>query len=243
MPRNFVLPFFLGVSLFGLGIMVVSAFYPPPVLENFPLRKPLVGSIFGLICICGMLAVLFPGPCSRKIGFKKEEEQAPHVFYNNSNSEGKKLTLLGHHPDCGKFSAHVFRADDKTFCAGCTGLFLGGLAAFTGTIFYFFGNLHVGQNSILLLWIGAAGVVLGLFQFSPFSALWRPIRSFINAFFAFGAFLVLVGIDEIIQNIFIDLFLIVLIIFWIFNRVLLSQWDHERICRLCKVRACVFRKS
>lgn len=243
MPRNFVLTFFLGVSLFGLSIVVTLALYPPPVLENFHLRKPLMGSIFGLICILGMLAVIFPGSCSRMIGFKREKQQAPHVFYTAGNSKGKKLTLRGHHPRCKNFSPHVIQMGGKTFCAGCTGLLLGGLAASVGTLLYFFSNLHIGQNGLLLPWIGATGVVLGLLQFPLLNIPWSSIRLFINAFFAFGAFLVLVGIDEITQSIFIDLFLVVLIIFWLFTRVILSQWDHKRICQLCKVRTCEFRGS
>ncbi|TES84158.1 MAG: hypothetical protein E3J91_00065 [Hadesarchaea archaeon] len=241
MSRNFILAFFLGVSLFGLSVVVTLALYPPPVLENFPLRKPLVGSIFGLICVFGMLAVIFPGSCSRIIGFKGEKQQAPHVFYTAGNSKGKKLTLRGHHPMCKNFSAHVIQTGGKTFCAGCSGLFLGGLAASVGTLLYFFGNLHIGQNSLLLLWIGVTGVVLGLLQFPLFNIPWSSVRWFLNAFFAFGAFLVLVGTDGITQSIFVDLFLVVLIIFWIFTRVLLPQWGHERICRLCKVRKCEFR--
>ena len=240
MSRNF-LTFFLGVSLFGLSIVVTLALYPPPVLENFPLRKQLVGSIFGLVCIMGMLAVIFPSSCSRMIGFKREGQQAPHVFYTAGNSKEKKLTLRGHHPECKNFSAHVIQMGGKTFCAGCAGLLLGGLAASVGTILYFFGNLHVGQNSLLLLWIGAAGVVLGLLQFPLFNIPWSSVRWFLNAFFAFGAFLILVGIDAITQSIFVDLFLVVLIVFWLFTRIVFSRWDHERICNLCKVKECEFR--
>jgi len=52
--------------------------------------------------------------------------------------------------------------------------------------------------------------------------------------FVFGAFLVLVGIDALAENLFVDLFLTVLISFWILTRIQLSQWDHSRICRDCK---------
>lgn len=240
MSRKFIPAFFLGVSLFGLSIVATLALYPLPVSENFLLRKPLMGSIFGLICILGMLAVIFPGSCSRIIGFKGEGQQAPHVFYTAGNSEEKKLTLRGHHPNCENFSTHVIQIGDKTFCAGCTGLLLGGLAACVGALLYFFGNLHVAQN-LSLLWISATGVALGLLQFPLFNIPMGSIRLFINAFFAFGAFLILVGIDGIAQNIFVDLFLVVLIVFWLFTRIVLSRWDHERICKLCKVKGCEFR--
>jgi len=116
------------------------------------------------------------------------------------------------------------------------------LAALVGTPLYFFGNLYIWQNGLLLSCVGVAGVVVGLLQLSVFNIPWRPIRSFINAFFAFGAFLVLVGIDEITQSIYIDLFLIVLVTFWLFTRILLSQLDHDKICRRCNAKSCEFRR-
>jgi len=241
MPRNFTIVFFLAASLFGLSIIMASTLYPPSVPENFIWRKPLVGSIFGLICILGILAVLFPQACSKTIGLKGGGERAPHVLNRPINSGEKKLTLRGHHPECGHFSAHVFQMGDKSLCAGCTGFLLGGLTAFVGTVLYFFGNLHVGQNGLLLSWVGSAGVVLGLLQFSLFNIPWSSVRLFVNAFFAFGTFLVLIGIDEIAQNVFMDLFLVILSVFWLFTRILLSRWDHERICRICDVKACEFR--
>lgn len=240
MTRNFVPTFFLSVPLFGLGIIMAMTLYPPSILENFFWRKPLVGSTLGLICILGMLAVFSPRACSRMIGFNGEKQRVPRTF-GNSSSIRKKLTLRGHHPDCENFSAHVFQIGNNSFCAGCTGLFLGGLAAFVGTIVCFFGDLHVGQNSFLLSWIGAVGVVSGLLQFSLFNIPWSSVRLLLNAFFAFGAFLIIVGIDGITQSIFVDLFLVVLIVFWLFTRIVLSRWDHERICKLCKVKACEFR--
>jgi len=238
MRRNFVPTFFLGVSLFGLGIVMAMTLFSPSVFENFLWQKPLVGSILGLICIFGIFAVLFPRTCSRKISCDGEQH-APRV---NSVDSKRKPTMRGHHPDCERFSAHVFQMGGRSLCAGCTGLFLGGLMALVGTIVYFFCNLNFGQTSILISWIGAAGVVFGLLLLPLFNISRSSIRLFLNAFFAFGSFLILAGIDEIVQSIFVDLFLVVLIVFWLFTRIILSRWNHERICRSCKVKACEFSR-
>jgi hypothetical protein len=238
MHRNFVPAFFLGVSLFGLGTVMAMILYPPSATENFLWRKPLVGSILGLICVLGVFAVLFPRACSRKVSCGGEQH-APRANFINPK---RKPTLRGHHPDCEKFSTHVFQIDGRTLCAGCTGLFLGGLMALVGTLAYFFGNLYVGQTGFVISWIGAAGVFFGLLLLPLFNILLSSVRLFLNAFFAFGSFLILVGADEIAQSTFVDLFLVVLIVFWIFTRIVLSRWNHERICRSCEVKACEFRK-
>lgn len=238
MRRNFVPAFFLGVSLFELGTIMAMTLYPPSVTENFLLRKPLVGSILGLICILGVLAVLFPRACSRKVSCGGEQH-APRV---NSIDSKRKPTMRGHHPDCERFSAHVFRIGRRTLCAGCTGLFAGGLMALVGIIAYFFGNLYAGQTGFVISWVGAAGVFFGLVLLPLFNIPWSSVRLFLNAFFAFGSFLILAGVDEIAQNTFVDLFLVVLIVFWLFTRIILSRWNHERICRSCEVKACEFRK-
>jgi hypothetical protein len=52
--------------------------------------------------------------------------------------------------------------------------------------------------------------------------------------FVLGAFMVLVGIDAVVESLFADLLLLAFIVFWIFTRILLSQWDHWRICGNCK---------
>jgi hypothetical protein len=54
-----------------------------------------------------------------------------------------------------------------------------------------------------------------------------------NMLFVLGGFLILVGMDELTGSLFVDLFSIALIVFWLFTRILLSQWDHWKICRKC----------
>jgi uncharacterized membrane protein YfcA len=55
-----------------------------------------------------------------------------------------------------------------------------------------------------------------------------------NVFFVLGAFLLLVGTDEIVESLFVDLFLTALILLWISTRIQLSQWDHRKICSNCE---------
>ena len=233
LSRSFHITYLVLVSFLGMFLVGMLTVYPPNVHKSFLWRKPLIGSIFGLICIFGILAVFSPTRCSRIFDFGKKPSRP---FLGKFASHGTFSTLQGHHPDCGNFDAHVFQIGGKTFCAACTGLLLGGLSAFVGTFLYFFSNWRVEPNSFLMVWVGVLGVGFGLFQFKFRSF----VRLLLNVFFVLGAFLVLVGVDEVVHSVAVDLFLVALILFWLFTRILLSQWDHERICYACKVATCEF---
>jgi hypothetical protein len=218
--RYHPLIFAASVSIFGLFIVLTLAVNPPTIYENFFWRKPLIGSIFGLICILGILAALFPKQCSRTSHFQKMD----------MNTTSHRIHSASHHPDCEKFSAHVIRVSNRTLCAACTGLLLGAIIALVGTVFYFFDGWHVEGVSFPAVLTGAVGIVLGFLQlkFRGF------IRLTLNMFFVLGAFLILVGIDELTESLFVDFFLAALIVFWILTRIQLSQWDHWRICSNCE---------
>lgn len=223
------------ISLFGLFLAGILAFYPPVVEESFLWRKPIVGSIFGSICILGILATFFPKKCSGVFDFRKEKKGSRY-YLNLFASHGTSSTLQGHHPNCENFAAHVFRIGDETFCAACTGLLLGGLLALAGTLLYFFSDWRVEQSSSLMVWVGVLGVGFGLLQFKFRSF----FRLFLNIFFVLGTFFILIGIDKLVRSVAVDLFLIALTLFWLFTRISLSQWDHERVCYACEVATCEF---
>jgi hypothetical protein len=142
--------------------------------------------------------------------------------------------MKGHHLTCGNFTAHTFQIKSTIFCAACIGLLLGGLLTLTGTILYFFFNWNITEYGAHLVIVGVLGVGFGLFQ-HKFSGL---IRLSINTAFVLGTFLILIAIDEIVHSLMVDLFVVSLILFWLFTRVSLSQWDHEKICSDCRVVNC-----
>jgi hypothetical protein len=222
-----ILIFSLGISIFGLLIVLMLAFNPPTIHENFFWRKPLVGSIFSLICVLGIFAALFPRQCSQLFHFHRESGRfTSHQIYTTS-----------HHPDCKEFSAHVVHISNHTLCAACIGLLFGALVALIGAVFYFFGGWHTEEVGFPIVLIGTVGMVLGFLQFK----FRNFVRLTLNAFFVLGAFLILVGIDGLTESLFIDLFLVAFLVFWILARIQFSQWDHWRICNSCKF-PCEFRE-
>jgi len=227
---NSLVIFTVSVSIFGLAVALMLALFPPAPQQNLLLRKPFVGSIFALICIFGITAVFFPERCS----------EASHSYKTGKSMASKaktphlhevSITLKGHHPDCGRFSEHVVRINRRVFCAACMGLFLGAIMALFGTGFCFFGGYHVEGMSFAMVLIGIPGVILGFLQlmFRGF------VRLMLNAFFVLATFLILNGVDDLAQSLFVDLFLVVLIVFWLSTRMVLSQWDHWKICHRCKL--------
>jgi len=222
--------FAVGVSLFGLFTTLMLTLYPPTIQENLLCRKPLIGSIFTLICIAGIVAVFFPKKCSQTFDFPKTKKP-PISTTEDPELHKISITLKGHHPDCGGYSAHVIHVNNHAFCAACTGLLLGALVSIAGTALYFFGGWDVGQTGFPTVLFGQVGIVLGFIQFK-FKGYTRLV---LNAFFVIAAFLVLVGIDTLAENTFVDLYLVFLIVFWLWTRILISQWDHWRICHTCRI--------
>jgi peptidoglycan/LPS O-acetylase OafA/YrhL len=222
------------LSFAGLLLIVALTVYPPAATGDSPWRKPVIGSIFSTFCLLGVLAVFSPNKCGKILDRKKESGVSVSVVSN-----GTDTVLRGHHPTCGKYSAHVFRIGDRTFCAACIGLLVGGLLALAGTVVYFFWDWRVAEYNSLIVLLGVVGVSFGLFQFK----VKKLIRLSANIIFVLGTLLILIGIDESIHSLFFDLFVVCLIVFWLFTRISLSQWDHEIICSGCETENCNVREQ
>jgi len=224
---------FLIISTFGLSLLVIMVFYPPSAIDNFVFRKPLIGTFLVIECLLGMLATIYPRQCSRV--FKKRGKKLPSE--SSIKAYKKTRSIRGHHPDCENYSTHVFEMRGKCYCSGCTGLFLGATITIAGTFVCFFVNLPCGGN-LTVFSIGCIGIVFGLLQFYLFVSQHSFIRVLVNAFFVFGVFLAMISVDSMLQNTFVDLFLISLSFFWIYTRIVFSRWNHERICQSCNIDYC-----
>jgi len=234
LPRNIqsssVLLFFACVSVFGSFAAVLLALNPPQTQGNILWRKPLVGSLFASVCILGIIAIFLPGRCS-EISHSQEKEKEKDFELKPSDSQSTSIRFRGHHADCGGFSSHLIRFDERVLCAACTGLFLGSIASIIGAVAYFFGGWGFAIADSLAILAGQVGISVGFAQFK-FEGYARLL---VNALFVLSAFVTIVGADELAKSLLIDLYLIAIIVFWIWTRILISQWDHARICSACKL--------
>jgi hypothetical protein len=220
-----ILPFSIVVSAFGFLTVLLVALYAAPSVETVVWRKPLIGSIFAAICLLGTAGSLVPGKCLESFGHSR----GVYTAVSSPRASGLAVRTRGHHYDCDRFSSHTIKVNGHVLCAACTGLFLGGVGALPGTLLYFFSGLGIGQFGFLSVAVGVVAMTFGFLQMR----LGGFARLILNVLFVLGAFLILAGLDALIGSLPVDLFSIVLVVFWIFTRILLSQWDHRRTCGRC----------
>ena len=243
LPRirlNTLTHFFLGISLLGLVLVAVLTFNTQPSEVITPRQRFAVGLVFGSICFLGIMAGVFPSRCSRIFHFQEERGSRLVSREKSGSVRTEYIAFEGHHPDCEDFSAHVFRIGDKKYCAGCTGLVAGAVFSFFGSLIFFSTEIVLGNVGVLVFWLGFVGVVLGLLQHSLSRNWGSGVHLLLNATFVLGAFLLLVGIDAIKGDMFLEGYFLVLTLYWILTRIFLSRQEHRRICRACGLESCPY---
>ena len=183
------------------------------------------------ICIIGILAGFLPSKCSEVMHILSRNKKSYKTEQTNSRATNFKFE--GHHPTCGKFIPHILKFGNKTYCAGCSGLITGAIFSLIGSITYFFTGFGVGELKILIFWLGFVGVASSLLQYRIFAVKRGSIHFAVNVIFVMGAFLLLVGVNEINSNFILNLYLLILIGYWISTRIQLSRLEHKEICTTC----------
>lgn len=228
------------VSLFSFFPITLIAFVPPEIQDNFQWRKQSTGLLFVFVCLLGMISVFFPRQCSSIFheGAKAvTNDVSVHErkgFQRSSKFLGVVLTH-GHHLECQGFYNHELRVGEKTFCIACMGLFFGAVLAILGAVSYFLFEWVVGTYALFLVVFGITGVALCLLEYTFFEVRSGLIRFSLNTIFIFGMFLIIAGIDCIVQSVILNFLLVGLFIFWLFTRILLSKDKHEEICQTCNI--------
>ncbi len=208
------------MSFVGLALV------PPLVLQSnlvdyeVSFRHGLVGALYGAVCILGILAAFFPAKCK---GVFQKTQNPLHL------ASGGSLRMTGHHPDCTSFAGNRIRLWGREFCAACSGLLVGAGIALVGCVSQFFVGLNLVGGSVWMLLLGEFGLFLGLVQiklagYSKVSA---------NGVFVLGSFITLAEADVLAGSTLVDLFVLGLIVFLLWLRILLSERNNRRICQMC----------
>lgn len=227
---------YIGVSLLGLGLLVVLTFTATLSRITFPLQTQATGLIFTGICLLGIMIGVFPSRCARLLHFRSQDEAVDKT----EPASVRRTTVMfrGHHPTCGVFSTHVLHVEGATYCAGCMGLVTGGVISLIGCFSYFFLGFGVGEAGGYAFGIGVGGVVCGLLQYHLFKGSNGTIHFLLNVVFVVGAFLLLLGVNAQKSNFALEAYLLALMVFWIFSRMTLSQREHTKVCAACGVQSC-----
>jgi hypothetical protein len=210
------------VSVVGLVLIPVLVLQPNLIHVQVSIRHGLVGTLYLIICVLGISAVFYPSKCKSLFG----KAQNPLTQARKTS-----LQIRGHHPDCQNYSANRIKVGGQVICAACSGLFIGAVSVFIGTVLYFFVGLEIVGSSIWLLVLGEICIVLGLAQIK-FSGY---VKMLVNVVFVVGSFVTLVETDLLGGSILVDFYVLGLILFILWFRILLSEWNNGRTCEKCQL--------
>jgi len=214
----------LVASIFGLTLIPVMVFLPN--LNNFQVyfHEQIVGSLYVAVCFLGLAAAFYPIKCKRM--FEKTQN-----LLSQANKAHKSVQIKGHHPDCQNYSKNKIKIGERVFCAACSGLVVGAIIALVGTTFYFFVGVNSVLDSIWLLVLGEIGMSLGLAQ------IWAAgfDKVILNVVFVVSSFITLAAVDAIGKSFFVDLYALALILFLLWFRISLSEWNNRQTCSKCQL--------
>ncbi len=226
------------LSSFLIGVMIISQ---PMSVERPTIRTSIVGVIFCTICIFGILAALFPKQCSSTFHGKKDTNVRQNPSKKCRKNQFKKSSTIfnmeivhGHHTTCEEFSHHELQIGDKTFCIGCYGLLSGAILSLSGMILYLLRLWFINEYTFnFFVWFGIIGVNLGLIKPLLTKLKQRMIRYLAEVSFVFGIFTLLVTIDLALKNLMADLYLVLLSLYWLWTKITVTRWDHNKTCSIC----------
>jgi len=218
------LPISLVISIGGLALIIFMVLQLN--VENsltLTQRNP-IGAIFCVLCLLGIAAVFYPVKC--RVAFNPVQERNVELGKVHSSIE-----IIGHHPGCQEFEGNRIKLGRRTFCAACTGLLIGATISLAGTILYFSGDFRIVPGNIWLVVSGEVLMLVGLTQIKFAGS----AKTALNAVFVLGAFLIFVEVDALLKSLFVDLYVFGLILFLLWFRISLSEWNNKRTCHECQL--------
>ena len=205
---------YINLSLLGLAFLLIAYLYSPRLFNPY---KYYVLIIFVVVCLLGTLAAVYPTNCLRLFNIHSVDEYRCIDMHVKSR---------GHHPDCGKFKNHTYLFNNKSYCVGCSGLFIGGLLAVLTCVLYLIydaGGFVFWAGFILVL----ASFILSIFLYIDD----KWLKFLVNLSLVWGSALILTGILD--GYLFLSLYFILLVVTWIFTRTEISRVKHDLICQEC----------
>ena len=220
MKKNNELIIYLLLSAFALILISIIGFFSETNKTTF-FDRVIVGSIF-------ILSLLFGISISKKPGWYKTKNR----IVDNKNEKKVSSEFKGHHPNCQGFSDHTIKVKDKTYCAGCLGLFIGSSINIVLIVLYLtFYNIIIDFRILLLIGLILVMVLFFIFIFMKRKPLSRVVT---NAIFMLSFFFIIISILEITGSFVFGLLAGLLCFLFVDTRIKISKWTHVKICRNCE---------
>jgi len=214
--------FLAATAVFGLVLVPLLLLQLNLQADQSPFRRPLISGIYSAVCILGVVAVFYPGKC--RMMFQK-----PNVSPDSGKTSALAIQVKGHHPDCEKFSDNRITIRGSVFCAACSGLLIGAIVAMVGIVLFSLDFLSLESGSVWVLVAGEVLMLVGLAQ-TKFSCY---VKMAVNALFVVGSYISLIAVDLAAQSLLVDAYMLGLICFMLWFRILLSDWNNKRVCLAC----------
>jgi hypothetical protein len=214
--------FLAATAVFGLVLVPLLLLQLNLQADQSPFRRPLISGIYSAVCILGVVAVFYPGKC--RMMFQK-----PNVSPDSGKTSALAIQVKGHHPDCEKFSDNRITIRGSVFCAACSGLLIGAIVAMVGIVLFSLDFLSLESGSVWVLVAGEVLMLVGLAQ-TKFSGY---VKMAVNALFVVGSCISLIVVDLAAQSLLVDAYMLGLICFMLWFRILLSDWNNKRVCLAC----------
>lgn len=197
------------VLLAEMSLIVITLIILTSNTVNVTYSLPRV--LFALICAFGIVAGVSPSTLS----FSKAERVDGYG-------------VAGHHPDCGLFAGHTVPLFGSQRCAGCTGLVIGVLLSLAGI--FFLSPFHlIGETTV---WVGVLLVGLGLAQhFIDLGNGW--VHLWLNISLVLGSWFMFDYISGLMLGLPVQVYFLLVTVFWIWARIRLSQFTHVGVCAGC----------
>jgi hypothetical protein len=215
--------FLVVVAIFGVVLALLLMLQVSLPVDSSSIRRPFISALYSAVCFLGIVAVFYPSKC--RLMFQKPKESS--AFTNASSSS---VQLSGHHPNCENFSGNRITIRGRAFCAACCGLLIGAIASMIGVLLLSLGLYDIEAGNI---WIFAVGIVLMLVGLAQIK-LGGYTKVAVNALFVIGSGISLIVADLVGQNLLLDVYVLGLIIYMLWLRILLSEWNNRRICMNCQ---------
>ena len=218
---NLSVTLLLLLSIVGLALIPVLVLQPN--IQDFQVfNQRIVGILFMTVLLLGIAAAFYPTKCRGLL--EKTQNPLPQ-----QKKVANPMRIRGHHPDCQNYSGNRIEVLGRVFCAACSGLLVGAIIALIGTAIHFFVGLNLAGGDVWLLGLGEIGMLFGLAQIKVAGF----VKATLNAVFVVGSFATLAAADAVGKSLFVDLYAVGLILFLLWFRISLSEWNNKRTCRRC----------
>jgi hypothetical protein len=155
--------------------------------------------------------------------------QKPNSSPGYSKPAASAVEFKGHHPDCKEFSGNRITVRVSVFCAACSGLLIGAIVAIVSIFLFSLGFLNLGLRNLWVLLFGEALMLIGLAQIKMNGY----VKLTANALFVVGSSLCLIVTDIVGQSLLVDAYVLGMIVFMLWFRISLSEWNNKRTCMKC----------